>query len=1237
MSETAKNQSPPDFVHLHVHTEYSLIDGTIRTSELIERAKSWGQKAVAMTDSGNLFGAVEFYTKAKAAGLKAIIGSEIYFEGFKPTLQWAQSQKHTWPKIGCFHLLLLCRNNLGYKNLCKIVSLGYTDGLKDVPVVKLSHLERNKGDMIALSGDMRSELSYLVQEVRRTFDAKNPEKTPLSFDLSQDCPAFLSLINAIKCHINGVHEIVGLGNYYVELIDNRLHGQKQHLEDLASIAKYFDLPLVCSADAHYLDKKFMDSHSVFVAIKAGITFKELRSRNKQARFHLLSPKEVQEVYGTWPEAIQNTVKIADCCDVTFEFGKYYLPKFPVPDGYEEGDYLAKISKEMLETRLAYLSKIYGPSFDEAKKETYRERLNYEVKVIQNMGFPGYFLIVQDFINWAKSQNIPVGPGRGSGAGSLVAYSLRITDLDPLRFNLLFERFLNPERISMPDFDVDFCQDRRGEVLDYVTQKYGKENVAQIATFGKMKAKLAVRDVGRVMELSYGRVDKIAKLIPAKVKNDHGEDVEATIELALKSEPKLQAEAERDSVVADILRITSDLEGLNRQTGLHAAGVVMSDGPMTNYLPVMTNEDGALITQFEMKNAEKVGLVKFDFLGLKTLTVLQRAVELIHKYADPNFDINAIDLEDKSVYRNISTAHTIGVFQLEGEGMMQLVKKLQPSCFEDIIALVALFRPGPLGSGMVDDFVERKHGRQAISYPLPQLQEILKETYGVILYQEQVQKTAVALANYSPGEADLLRRAMGKKDKSVMAEQKARFLKGAQENNLPTEKAAEIFDLMAKFAEYGFNKSHSAAYGLVSYQTAYLKTHFRDLYMAAIMSCDLDDTDKVVRYADDCRRMGIKILPPDINYSDLVFTVPAPGAIRWGLTAIKGIGAPALVTLVAERSKNGIFKNLADLAKRVNLHAETGKKTLELLIKCGAFDSFGLSRVHMLQIIGEIVKYSESRHSHEKRGIKSLFDFAPVDSDASLEDHDIPAQWLGNPQTTYTQSLESLEEERKLMGIYMTGHPMDFYAHDAKRFGKSTLAGAFDLAGKGPFTIVAILQGTNERITKTGTRLCYIALEDRTSRLEAVMSEKDIPSAFPVPGTPVVVQAKISKLPDGTISSRIKLLRVISLEEIRQNSVKKLTVSFDVRAGATKSPLTEKNRRVNLDVDAAASLMLKQQINRLKEAIGPRKGHTELHLEVIYPGSTVNLKVDHGIELTDKLVRTIKTLSHADVLCLGRYG
>lgn len=1209
-SPSTQTIPPAPFVHLHIHSEYSLIDGTIRTGDLVKKAKQWGHTAIAMTDSGNLFGAVEFYSKAKAEGIKAIIGSEIYFEGHPKTIALAAKANFAFPDVGAFHLVLLCKNNQGYKNLCKIVSGGYTDGLKEVPIVKTAHLNEWHGDMIALSGDGRSELAFLVSRLRI-----HQPSGPLN--LTSPTPEAKNVLHALEEHIAAIHHYVGEGNYYLELIDNCLSGQKELIADLVAIAAHYNLPMVASADAHYLDPSFVTAQSVFVAIKAGITFKELRSRNKRARFHLLNNQEFLDVYKNYPEAIANTLKIAEQCNVSFSFGKYYLPKYPAPNGLDEASYLEQISKDMLEERLEALSKIYGPSFDEKRKNEYRERLAYEVSVIQKMGFPGYFLIVQDFINWAKNNGIPVGPGRGSGAGSLVAYALRITDLDPLRFNLLFERFLNPERISMPDFDVDFCQDRRREVIDYVTKKYGSTNVAQIATFGKMKAKLAVRDVARVMEISYGRADKIAKLIPAKVPNEKGEEVEATIPLAIKAEPRLQEEAEKDSTIKDILDITAQIEGLNRQTGTHAAGIVMSDGPMTEYLPVFTTEEGGLITQYEMKNAEKVGLVKFDFLGLKTLTVIEYALKLIKKYADKDFDIAAINLEDQEVYKNIAEGNTTAVFQLEGDGMKQLVTKLKPSRFEDIIALVALFRPGPLGSGMVDDFVERKHGRQEIVYPLPQLKDILKETYGVILYQEQVQKTAVTLANYTPGEADMLRRAMGKKIKSEMDAQRERFLKGATENKLDPEKAGQIFDLMAKFAEYGFNKSHSAAYGLIAYQTAYLKTKYPELFMAAIMTCDLDNTDKVISYALDCQRMKITILPPDINQSSLEFTVPGKGKIRWGLAAIKGIGAASVKPLVEERSKNGPFTSLFDVARRVNLHFDVSKKTMELLIKTGALDQFGLSREHMLSIIGDVVKYSETHFAAKKQGQKSLFDFGSSDeTQASPSSQDAHPDWIGKTGYKAPLTIELLEEEKKLTGIYLTGHPLDFYEADHKKFGKTTLAEAHihaSLSGKDKVQIVAIFQAGTVAISRKDQKpRAFVHLEDRTGAVEAMMFEKDIPASFPTSGTPVWVQASIKKLPDGTVM-RMKVERILTIEEIRQQAVKSYTVSINMRQGASAVQ------------DPTPAL------NALAKMASQCRGPAKLRIELDYSDSKVVLNAADGVELTNAFIRSIRAVGLS-----GRY-
>ena len=717
------------------------------------------------------------------------------------------------------------------------------------------------------------------------------------------------IVTALNAHVAFMKDCYG-DDYYIELIDNNLSMQKAMLPLLVELAHHYKLPIVATADSHYLNPEDDEAHSVLTSVKNDLKQSDIARRNKEAQFHVFTNDEMIDKYGRWSEALDNQSKIAEQCHVELTFGTYFLPKFELEGSEDINDALKRLSAEGLEDRLVTLRKQYGPEFDKEAEKAYWDRLDFEIGIIVKMGFPGYFLIVQDFINWAKDHDIPVGPGRGSGAGSLIAYALRITDLDPLKFNLIFERFLNPERVSMPDFDVDFCQERRDEVIQYVTRKYGADNVAQITTFGKMKAKAALRDVGRVLELGYSKVDRIAKLIP--------NELDITLKEALEREPRILEEAKKDDVIDKMVELALKLEGMCRHTSVHAAGVVISEGGMDNYVPVYKSEDGVLITQYEMKNAEKVGLVKFDFLGLKTLTVIQKAVKLIQKSKDPKFNIETIDIESKPVYDLVSSAASVGIFQLESSGMQALLSKLKPSRFEDIIAVVALFRPGPLGSGMVDDFIERKHGRQEIEYLHPNLETILDDTYGIILYQEQVQKIAASLASYSLGEADLLRRAMGKKKPEEMAKQKVRFISGCRKNKVDEAIAEELFDLMAKFAAYGFNKSHSAAYGLVSYQTAYLKAFYPAEFMAAIMTCDLDNTDKLVRYIEECRRMNFKIFPPDINRSKLEFDVPCEKAVGYGLAAIKGVGGASLEAIIKERETNGKYESLTDLAKRINL-------------------------------------------------------------------------------------------------------------------------------------------------------------------------------------------------------------------------------------------------------------------------------------------------------------------------------
>lgn len=1187
--------TPEDLVHLHVHTEYSLLDGAIRIGDLLKKAAALGHKAVAVTDHGNLFGAIEFYQKAKGAGIKPIIGSEIFHKGGDETGFVSASLGHQPPQASAFHLVLLAKNIDGYRNLIKVVSDGYLRNAgSDMPIVPEDALDRGSGDLFALSSCLRGEFGYLVCAIRNL--SGDDPGAPLNFDPPDDSPAYIAS-EALKAYVARMKARYP-DSFYIELINNNMPEQRRYLPDLVAAAQHFGLPVVATADAHYLDKEHAEAHSVLIGIKHGITMSKIRGRRKNTQFHVYDNEEMQRIYGEWPEALANTKVIADQCNLEFKFGQYFLPKFDTNTNESSDEALCRMAREMLEQRFVVLRKLYGESFDAAAEEKYKKRLDYELDVICKMGFPGYFLIVQDFINWAKRHDIPVGPGRGSGAGSLVAYALRITDLDPIPYNLLFERFLNPERVSMPDFDVDFCQDRRDEVIRYVSEHYGYDQVAQITTFGKMNAKAVVRDVGRVLELGYGRVDRFAKLIP--------EELGITLDDAIAKEPRILEEAGKDETIADLLRLAKELEGLSRHTSVHAAGIVISDGPMTNYVPVYKADTDALITQFEMKMAEKVGLVKFDFLGLKTLTVIKKAVDIIRASKAPDFDIDLIPLDDKKVYTYISAGYTCGIFQLESSGMRNLVVKLKPSCFEDVVALVALFRPGPLGSGMVDDFIERKHGRMAIEYPLPQLEPILAETYGIILYQEQVMKIAGELASYSLGEADLLRRAMGKKIAAEMEKQKHRFISGAIENKHDEKIAGDIFDLMAEFANYGFNKSHSAAYGLVSYQTAYLKVHYPEEFMAAIMTCDLDNTSKIVRYVDECRRMRMKILPPDINRSRLEFDVVGKNVIGFGLAAIKGTSAQAVAPIIEERERGGPFANFSDLARRINLQ-KVGKKTLELLALTGAFDGFGIARPKILTLIPEIVKFSESMHDAKSAGQKSLFD----DADSVSEDM-VDLDFRLNPADLRpgAPSPEWLKKEKSLLGVYLTGHPLDFHKEDVKSFGRMSTATMEKAVGGKGVSMVCVIAAVMEKLTKKNTRMASIRLEDQFGAFEAVMFEKEMLECmpFPDPGTVIVATGNVDKSFDGQ-SLRFRLEKIEPVEQKRQEYVKSAVIRIRPAGGRKATP-----------ADFADA------VDGLKACLQKHQGDTPVKFLLDFEDSQVVLKApDTQVDLNDDFLHTVGSL------------
>ena len=1076
-----------DFVHLHVHTEYSLLDGSIRIEQLLAKVKEFGHKAVAVTDHGNLHCALEFYEQAKRRKIKPIIGCEIFHRGSPEVRRLVKSDP---PR---YHVVLLARDVTGYHNLIRLSSAGYLESEDVVPIVSEETLNKLSTHMIAISSCQRSEFGFLVQQLRSRYGSGDLNMA----NLNPDCHKIYLLMEK---HIATMHERFGEGNYYIEMIDNNLPGQKSFLDDQATVATHFNLPLVCSADAHYIDAEFRSAHDIFLAIKNDLTISGLHRRNMNARFHLFTAAEMQELYGRFPEAIANTNRIADHCNVELEFGKLHLPEL---DG-KPGEKLIKFAKAGLEQRWTK---------KQADRSEYDKRLEYELEVIIGMKFSGYFLIVSDFVNWAKEQKIPVGPGRGSGAGSLVAWALRITDIDPIHHNLVFERFLNPERVSMPDFDVDFCQWRRDEVIRYVINKYSSENVAHITTFGKMNAKAAIRDTGRVLEIGYRKVDRIARLIPNKLG--------IRIADALHTEPRLKEEIAKDPSYGELLDYAQKLEGLNRHTSVHPAGVMISDAPITDYVPVYKSDDGYLVTQYEMKSAEQAGLVKFDFLGLKTLTVIAKAVDLIRAGRDENFQVADIPFDDTKVFHEISAGHTAGIFQLESYGMKQLLLKLRPSTFEDIVAAIALFRPGPLGSGMVDDFIERKHGRKEINYILPQLESILKDTYGIIVYQEQVQNIAAMLASYTLGEADLLRRAMGKKKPQEMAEQRSRFLEGCLQNSVAEDKAIELFDLMARFAEYGFNKSHSAAYGVISYQTAFLKVNYAAEFMSSIMTCDNDYEDKIVRYANDCRRIGIKLLPPSINSSDIEFYPSSADTIVFGLAAIKGLGEGAVASILRERKANGPFTSLGDLNKRVNLSA-VGKKTLELLTQSGCLDEFGIDRADLYTAVPQIMKYSASAAETARN---SLFHH---------HDIDLTSLWQ-QLRSSPSVSLASLLRERKLTGIFLSDHPLKYYEADLSFF-QATRLGKINTPDV-DVTIIAMLNKVSERLSKSQRRVTQLILEDESATLEAMLFDNDVP--VPSPDTPVIVKAKVEKTFSGDLRLRVKEIEPINIR--RKQTVKKVTL------------------------------------------------------------------------------------------------
>ncbi|AZD20519.1 DNA polymerase III alpha subunit [Pseudomonas chlororaphis subsp. aurantiaca] len=1106
---------PASFVHLRLHTEYSLVDGLVRIKPLVKTLAGMGMPAVAVTDQNNMCSLVKFYKAAMGTGIKPICGADL----------WLSNKD---PENPLNRISLLVMNAVGYRNLTELISRGFIDGQRNGQIIierewvaeaaegliMLSAAKEGEIGLALLSGDLQ-EAETLAREWMAVF----PDR------------------------------------FYLEVQRTNRPNDEEQLHAAVALADKIGAPLVATNDVRFIKREDFEAHETRVCIGEGRALDDpRRSKNYSDQQYLKSAEEMAELFSDLPEALENTVEIAKRCNIEVKLGKHFLPDYPIPDGMTIDEYFRKVSFDGLEERLSVLLPKDTTEDYEAKRQVYVDRLNFELDIIIQMGFPGYFLIVMDFIQWAKSNGVPVGPGRGSGAGSLVAYVQKITDLDPLAYDLLFERFLNPERVSMPDFDVDFCMDGRDRVIDYVAEKYGRNAVSQIITFGSMAAKAVVRDVARVQGKSYGLADRLSKMIPF--------EVGMTLEKAYEQEEILRDFIKVDEEAAEIWEMARKLEGVVRNVGKHAGGVVIAPTKLTDFSPIYCDEAGdGLVTQFDKDDVEAAGLVKFDFLGLRTLTIIKWAMETINREQAkknlPDVNIDFIPLDDKKTYELLQKAETTAVFQLESRGMKELIKKLKPDCLEDLIALVALFRPGPLQSGMVDDFINRKHGRAELAYPHPDyqydgLRPVLAPTYGIILYQEQVMQIAQVMAGYTLGGADMLRRAMGKKKPEEMAKQRGGFIEGCANNGIDGDLAGNIFDLVEKFAGYGFNKSHSAAYGLVSYQTAWLKTHHPAPFMAAVLSADMHNTDKVVVLIEEVRSMKLRLDAPDVNSSDFKFTVNNDGRIVYGLGAIKGVGEGPVEAIVEARAEGGPFKDLFDFCSRVDLK-RINKRTLDALIRSGALDRLGphfhdelkayqanidRNRAVLLSALEEAVKAAEQTARTADSGHADLFGGVFVEEDADV--------YANHRKAKELTLKERLKGEKDTLGLYLTGHPIDEYEGEIRRFARQRIV---DLKpARDTQTVAGMIIALRVMKNKKGDKMGFITLDDRSGRIEASLFADAFHSAQSLLQTDamVVVEGEVSN-DDFSGGLRLRVKRVMSMEDARTNLAESLRLKVHTEA------------------------------------------------------------------------------------------
>ena len=1107
-----------DYIALHVHSQMSLLDGMIRFDQLLKTAKTFGMDACAVTDHGNMFGAMEYYFMAKNSGVKPILGCEAYVA---PRSRFDKKGKED----NAYHVILLAMDNEGYGNLIKLVSLANIEGFYYVPRIDHELLRQYNKGIICLTACLKGEIPWLVLQ------RKDDEALKMAAEY---------------------YEIFG-DRLFFEIQENGLEEQKIINEGLARLSRHFNRPLVATNDCHYLKKEEARAHELLLCIQTG---KTMNDQNRLAfgsdEFYFKSPEEMETSFSAYPESVTNTKLIAEMCNVHFEKGNYHFPNFKVPEGQTTEEHFEELCRQGYARKMDHIQRSYK-TFSQDLVKRYQERLDYELSVIKQTGFAGYFLIVTDFIRYAKSNDIPVGPGRGSAAGSLVSYCLDITNIDPIKYDLLFERFLNPERISMPDIDVDFCYDGRERVIQYVGERYGKDNVAQIITFGKMKSRAVVRDVGRVLSMPYADVDRIAKLIPAGAGSD-----DEVIKEVIKSDQMMKESYEKDPKIKELLDYAMTLEGLTRHASTHAAGVVISNKPLLEYLPLYRGKEGEILTQFTMKSVEDIGLIKFDLLGLKTLTIMDKAIKTLRAQGI-ELDINGIAVDDPRVFEFLTTGKTSGIFQLESSGMMNLIRKLQPGQLEELTALVALYRPGPLNSGMADEYVRRKNDPSLIAYDLPSLEDILKETYGVMVYQEQVMKTAVVLAGFTMKDADGLRKAISKKVKEQMVKYGTQFVEGCVANGVDQKLAKSIYDAIEKFGEYGFNKSHSAAYAYVAYQTAYLKTYHYVPFMAALITSDVNDTDKVIRYLNECRESGVKLLAPDVNGSESAFTVVDDKTIRFGLSGIKGVGAAAIENIIELRKEQGAFASFHDFMGKTDTR-KVNKKVTECLVKSGCFDSLGTSRGELMSLIDEDWARLQKKGKDVQCG--SLFENIEVFE---------PKKAASAPAVETTQ--EQLSKwEKEAFGFYFSEHPLNAYREFIPRLTPYTTENVKEAKQGEQVLLAGVVNTSKQLITKRGDRMLYLGLEDTEGIVEVVVFPDVFAAAAPVLelDKPIAVTGLVERTEEGE-TTKLRAGEVALLEDKIGDMRRTVVISIDIERFAKAKLRTLKDVLHSMRGDAALTL------------------------------------------------------------------